>query len=360
MLKINFYDRKRGVLKVIPENLDDLWVIYNVIHRGDNVYAKSSRVLKVEEDGARPAKGKRVMAFIGICVEKASFERGSNRLRISGVIVKAPEKYSIIGSHHTLNIPIRTPLTISKKSWLSYDINRIKADSKKNVTPIIIASIDSEEASVTILKKYDVDTKIEIRANLPSKRETTRRDKATKKYFNSILKALNESWSSSHGLIAIIGPGFLKKNFAKYIRDKQPAIYRAIKAVISVGSGGITGVNEAIRSGVLNKVGDEIRVIEETMAINSVLSKLGSQEHMVSYGLIGVEEAINYGAVELLLIADKMLREAEDAKRLEMEKLMRRVEKMGGKIMIINTSHEAGIQLMSLGQIAALLRFQLS
>jgi protein pelota len=38
---------------------------------------------------------------------------------------------------------------------------------------------------------------------------------------------------------------------------------------------------------------------------------------------------------------------------------MKNVEEMGGGIMIISTEHEAGTKLLSLGGIAALLRFPL-
>ncbi|MFQ6077068.1 MAG: hypothetical protein ACE5Z5_13225 [Candidatus Bathyarchaeia archaeon] len=40
-----------------------------------------------------------------------------------------------------------------------------------------------------------------------------------------------------------------------------------------------------------------------------------------------------------------------------MEKLMKEVEEKGGRITIVSTEHEAGTKLLSLGGVAALLRF---
>jgi len=96
----------------------------------------------------------------------------------------------------------------------------------------------------------------------------------------------------------------------------------------------------------------------ETEAVERVLARLGGQKEDVSYGLGSVEKAISYGAVEELLVTDKMLRESTDAERKALEGLMREVERMGGKILIIHAEHEAGHKLTSLGGIAGLLRFR--
>ena len=359
-MRLVSYERRKGIMKVIPENIDDLWVLYNVIHRSDCVYARSTRVVKVEEEAARPTKGRRVSMFLGVRVERVSFQRESDRLRVNGLVIEAPERFGIMGSYHTINIQIRRPVTISKEVWLRHDLERIKRAGKGATIPIVVVSIDGDEGCVALLRQHGIDVKAEVRARLPGKREAEKREGAVSRYFNSILKALASVWGGPHGLIAVIGPGFWKEGFTKYTRMKQPEIFGAIRAVRTVGSGGVAGVKEAVRSGVLDKVAKEVRVIEETKAVNRVLSELGSQRVRVSYGLVDVEKAIDYGAVELLLVADRLLREADDGGRMRVEGLMRRVEVMGGRVMIINSGHEAGRELVGLGGMAALLRFSVT
>jgi protein pelota len=46
-------------------------------------------------------------------------------------------------------------------------------------------------------------------------------------------------------------------------------------------------------------------------------------------------------------------------KNRDIERLMDQVENMGGKVMIISSEHDGGKQLISLGGIAALLRYGL-
>ena len=63
------------------------------------------------------------------------------------------------------------------------------------------------------------------------------------------------------------------------------------------------------------------------------------------------------GAVETLVLADTMLREAGEEQRLHLEKLMQEIEKQRGIVTVVSTEHEAGAKLLALSGIAALLRF---
>jgi protein pelota len=97
--------------------------------------------------------------------------------------------------------------------------------------------------------------------------------------------------------------------------------------------------------------------VDETESIEEVMKRLGKGEGTVTYGLEPVENAANMGAIEKLIIADTLLREAEEGQRLKLEELMRGVEKRQANITVISTEHEAGAKLLSLGGIAALLRY---
>jgi protein pelota len=63
------------------------------------------------------------------------------------------------------------------------------------------------------------------------------------------------------------------------------------------------------------------------------------------------------GAVEKLIVADTMLRDADEGLRLKLEDLMHQVERRNASVTVVSTEHEAGFKLLSLGGIAALLRF---
>jgi protein pelota len=132
---------------------------------------------------------------------------------------------------------------------------------------------------------------------------------------------------------------------------------KSVVDVKSVNNGGTAGIDEALRSGVLLKAAHQLRVVDETETMEEVMKRLGKGEGTVTYGFDAVENAVNMGAVERLVLADTTLRDAEEQQRLKLEALMREVEKRRASVTVISTEHEAGTKLLSLGGIAALLRF---
>ena len=181
-----------------------------------------------------------------------------------------------------------------------------------------------------------------------------------KAYFKDALSLTREAWKSLKCPIVVLGLGFVKNSFVDYVQDTDEELAAKIVDVKGVHSSGVSGINEAIRSGVLTKTLKNARMAEETKHVEEVLARLGAGKNDVTYGLDEVTKATQYGAVERLLITDKLLRESPDEKRLELERIMREAEKKGAQVTVVSTEHEAGHKLESLSGIAALLRFQVS
>ncbi|MEM3695130.1 MAG: mRNA surveillance protein pelota [Candidatus Bathyarchaeia archaeon] len=355
-MKILEVNLKKGFVKVIPETLDDFWHLYNIIYKGDEVYAYTSREIKPEEKYARPKRGERVSVFLGVKVEDVSWDKLLGRLRVHGTICEAPEIVPT-GAHHTLNVTLNTPITIVKRKWAKHQIERLERASKTSERPIVIIAIDDEGYAIATTTQYSIDIKTEENVKLPGKLEAEKRAAATREYFKKALESLRQVWMPTRAPIAVIGVGFVKNNFAKFLEAEDAEIAKHIIDVKSVNNGGVAGIYEALRSGVLQKTVMQQRIIEETEIVEEILKRLGKDERTVTYGTANVEKAVVLGAVEKLVLADTMLREASDEKRLHVEDLMKNVENAGGSIIVISTEHEAGAKLLALGGIAALLRF---
>jgi protein pelota len=149
----------------------------------------------------------------------------------------------------------------------------------------------------------------------------------------------------------------VKNDFVKYLNDESRDLSQSVVDVKSVNNGGTAGIDEALRSGVLLKAAHQLRIVDETETMEEVMKRLGKGEGTITYGLDAVENAVMIGAVEKLVVADTMLREADEAQRLKLEDLMHQVERHNAAITVVSTEHEAGAKLLSLGGIAALLRF---
>jgi len=358
-LKIFRIDLKKGFAKVMPESLDDLWHLYNIILKRDEVHARTTRQVKTDDQYARPTKAKRVPVNLGVQVEKMYWDRVLNRLRINGIVCEAPENLSIKGSRHTIDVTVNKPLTIIKKQWQKHQLDRLKRASKITAVPLTIISMDDEEYCVAILRQYGIEVKVGVRARLPGKFEAEKRVKAKQLFFKGALKSLREAWAPLNSPIVVIGPGFIKDEFVDYVRKEAKDVAASIVGVKGVNSAGLSGIQESLRSGILSNVLQHMRVADEMKAIEDFLSRLGKGKEDATYGFNEVEKAITYGAVEKLLVADSILRETTDEKRRALEKLMKNVEEARGTIMVLSTEHEAGTKLLSLGGVAALLRFPL-
>lgn len=352
--------QKKGSAKVVAETLDDLWHLYNIIYSGDQVYGKTKREVKVQTNEYNRPESRRQNVYLGLRVERVLWDKGLNRLRVLGEIIDIPDEISGRGSHHTLNVVLGQPITILKPKWLRHQVDRLKKASHVETPLVLIVAIDDEEYAVAVLRQYGLDVKAEQRIQLPGKHDADRREEAVKGYFKEALNLLRETWISLKCPIVILGLGFVKDGFVKYVRSEAQDIAAAIVDIKSVNSSGITGINEAMRSGVLTKTLKHARMAEETGYVEEVLTRLGVGKADVAYGAEEVKKATEYGAVERLLMLDTMLRESPDEKRLELEELMRRVEEKAGQITVVSNEHEAGNKLEGLGGIAALLRFPIS
>jgi protein pelota len=358
-LRILETNLKKGFVKVIPETTDDFWHLYNVIYRNDEVYARTTREIKPDGKYERPRRGERVPVLLGVKVEEVGWDKLLGRLRVHGTISEAPEIVPA-GAHHTLNITLNTPMTIVKKSWARHHIERLQRASRTSEKPIIIVAVDDENCVIATTTQYGVEVKVEEMMRLPGKNEAEKRDAVKKEYFRTTLNSLRQVWAPTHSPIAIIGVGFVKNDFAKFVENEAKDVAGSVVDVKSVNNSGIVGINESLRSGVLLKTMKQLRIAEETEIVEDILKRLGRGESGVTYGFEEVKKAAKAGAVEKLVLADTALRESTDEERLQIEEVMTEVEKKGGTIIVVSTEQEAGAKLQALKGVVALLRFSFS
>ncbi len=357
-MKIIAMNLKKGFVKVVPEAFDDLWHLYNIVYKDDEVHTRTTREIKPDERYARPKRGQRIPVLLGVKVEKTGWDKLLGRLRVHGTICRAPETVPM-GSHHTLNVTLNKPLTVVKKKWPRHHVERLKKASRTSEKPVTVIAIDDDGYAIATTRQYGVEVKVEERVKLPGKLEADKRSSAVKRYFKKASESLAQVSTSTDSPIAIIGVGFFKNSFAKFLQEEARDVARSVVDVKGVNNGGVAGVYEALRSGVLSKAMKHLRIVEETRLVEEALRRLGKGKQDIAYGRETVERAAQAGAVETLILADTALRKASDEERLALEGLMKTVEQKGGEVMIVSTEHEAGTKTVGLGGVVALLRYAL-
>jgi stalled ribosome rescue protein Dom34 len=91
-------------------------------------------------------------------------------------------------------------------------------------------------------------------------------------------------------------------------------------------------------------------VIEEKKIMQKFFETLGKEIDKVAYGMVEVKKALEFGAVDILLVS-------EDLDEDVIEELEKKCEEYGTKLQLISNETREGKQLIDLGGVAALLRY---
>ncbi len=349
-MKVNKEELKGdyGEISLTPESLDDLWHLKYIVEPGDRVFSMTFRTIESATDKIRPEKMDKKLVRLGVRVESVEFHKFSNRLRIKGTIISDLDT----GAYHTLNIEPFAELSIIKH-WKSDQIERIRdAIEAAKMPEIAIVTIEEGEAAIGYLRQYGVEEVSRIRQMSSGKVEGT---DARSEFFGEV--AAQMRYATKVRTFVVAGPGFIKDDFVKFLKNNYREI--ADKVIVEdTSSIGSSGFQEVLRRGAIERVAEEIRVTREARIIEQLLVEI-SKDGKATYGYKETKKAVDYGAVETLLIADETLRNFREKGMQEVEHMMKDVERARGKVVIFSTEFEPGMRLEKLGGIAGLLRFSI-
>ncbi|RPJ53809.1 MAG: mRNA surveillance protein pelota, partial [Methanobacteriota archaeon] len=323
-----------------PESLDDLWHLEHLISPRDLVFATTMRSVESATDKLRPEKAEKRPVRLGIRVERVAFHPYANRLRITGTI----ESGTDVGSYHTVNVEINMDISVIK-TWNRRNFERIDRAVKASVVGAIhVLTIEEGEATLFRIRQFGIEQVAEL-VKGSGKGEGAGGRAA---FFEEV-----RSWLGTiTGPIVVAGPGFVKDEFVRQIKSAGDQVADRI-AVLETRRSGRGAVQEVIGAGVLERLSGDLQLAREVRCMDDLLARIGSGGP-VAYGRAEVESAVNYGAVQQMLVADDQLRNPE------VEALTERADRMGATIVVFSTEFDPGIQLSALGGIAALLRFPIA
>ena len=353
-MKIVKQDKKEGIVTLVPETLDDLWHLSHIVEVKDSISSKTTRRIQDNTgDKLRSDRGVKKTFTLRINVENISFHIFTGKLRLTGVITKGPEDLIPLGSHHTVEVKLNTPITIKKEKWANWALKRLNQaiDASKKLSAIIVL-LEDDTATLGLIRQFGIEYYGPIKGSVSGKRIIDKnRGKAITQFYEKVIESINKFQNIQN--IVIAGPGFVKNDFHDYLKNKHKDL--ASKSIIeSTGSGGRVGIHEVLKKGTVEKLTVENRVASEIAAINKLLSEIGKNSSKVAYGQKETIKAINLGAVKQLLLLDTTI--ASD----NMGALMDMVENMNGEVMVISSQHEGGEQLKGLGGMAAILRYEIA
>ncbi len=323
--------------------------------------SRTVRRVRVGDEDSRKQESVRKPMTLKLRVEDVAFHTFSNRVRIKGQILEGPSDLVSIGSYHTINIEPGDTLTIIKDHWPKYVLDRLEEASKDQLRSVcLIVTIEDGDAELFLAADYGIKEAVRIRANISRKRGDQKTyDSTMNEFFTDVTLAIRSQLEQSQiGLMVLAGPGFVKDHLREHlnkagIKDLPPVVVEGTNSI------GIPGAKEILFRGVIGKVIAELKVETETKLVEDLVTHISKDDGLGAYGHDEVSKAVQYGAVQDLLITDKKLREGSDDVRRQMDTLIRNTEKTKGAVHIVSTDHPTGEQLHRLGGIAAILRFRI-
>ncbi len=342
---------RKGYIKLVPEDQDDLWILYNIIKPGDRVTAQTTRDVKQEEGSS----GRRIPMILTIIVKDLEFQPFTERLRIRGIVVEGPERYGVKGHYHTLNIRLGKPLNIWKENWSRYDLELLRRTSSRRKRVLLIA-FDYDEVAIALMSEQGVKILEEFSSNIPGKKEPGLFQKGLENYMLMISRKIVEYCEKYQpDIIVIASPSNLQKRLLDIIRDQV----RTHIITDHVSMGGISGIREVLRRDSIREALKEISIIRAQEILNNFHKFLVKNPDLVAYGIDDVEECVRYNAVDKLVVSEEYLRTYDEEFRRRITSILDEAYRRRAEIVIVPHNSDVGIEVEGLGGIIAVLRYPL-
>ena len=339
-------DIRKGIIKIQLESIDDLWTLHLLLERGDIIRGKTYRKVKIGEETTE----KRAMN-VAIAVEKVEFS--NKTLRALGKVIEGPDDVSR-GSYHSFVIEVGTIIEVEKKEWLQYQRKRLEEAAAEKKKPLLICVLDREEAYIALSKRYGYELLATLKGDVQKKEE---RSRSSGSFYEEIIKALTDyAQRYDADTIILASPAFWKEELMKRIKDD---ILKTKIIIATCSSVKQDSIREVLTRPEVKEAVQRERIVYEMRLVDEILLEI-ARDGKVAYGKKEVTKAVAAGAVEKVLITDKVIHAAHEKESFhEIDLLLRDVEKTKGDIHIISSEHEAGARLDGLGGIAAKLRYKL-
>lgn len=352
-MRIIYKNLKAGEVKLLAENLDDLWFLSQVIEEGDFASGKSFRKIKMGSESDRGSTVKKSV-FVKIEVEKAELSESS--LRISGVVREGSDEVPH-GSYHTLDVSPGTSVSIIKESWPKYQLEVLDDAVSADVQDVLICVFERDNASFALLKKSGYKMIADIEGEVEKKDEKVN---LKSEFFEELVKTLKEYIDKfAVNYVILASPAFWKDDVMKIIKKKYSGLVPKITLATCSDTGKV-GVDEVLKRDEVKAVLQKDRTSREVNLVEELLAQI-AKDNLAVYGFDQVKGAVAAKAVSKLLVVDELIQKLRMENRFkELESLMHAVDKAGGEVHIISVSNDGGRKLKGIGGIGAVLRYKLN
>jgi protein pelota len=349
-MRLVHHDRATGRIRLRLDTPSDLWRMARLIHPGDLVGASTTRRDPEAPADVPGAERTRRRIYLEIRTEAVEFHGFTQHLRITGPIAVGPFD---IGRHHTLDLTEGDEVTVVKPEPTLGERTLLAEGLEHRGDPtILIAAVDWGDSALVRLRGRAIESVAEVRRTIAGKQYDGGQSEKDRKSYAAEIVGLIVREGGSAAAVVVAGPGFLKEQIAEGIRAADASVAAKMK-VLSASESGRAGIDELLRSGrALEALRGAVAAEEADLVERLVQGLAGGLRSAV--GVKEVNDAVDAGAVETLLLSDRMLTDPS------VQSLLERAYGARARLFIVREESDAGRRLVSLGRIGALLRYDWS
>lgn len=370
LINNHFEKDSSGSVTLVAEDKEDLFTLYNLIQKRDEVELKTMRNIKKSgKDGSKGSKAKteKKLLRLKIDVEEIDFTPQDEVMRLRGKTTEPVEDVPV-GTYHTAEIDFKHPFTLYKDDWdeIAFElINKsCSIDEKAEVGAVVlqegVAHICLITENMTVLRQ-------KIERSIPRKKrgDSSAHDKSLDKFYelvsNTLVRDLNISKLKA---IILASPGFTANGLFDKIfqiatlnNDKLLLQARSKFIVAHSSTGFLQGLDEVLKTEEIQKQLSTTKFAKDVLLLDEFFKALNADDGKAWYGPKECEKAINMGAVKNLLLTDSLFRSDDIAERKKYIELSEIVKNTGGEVTIFSSLHESGIQLDQVTGVAVILNY---
>ena len=344
------FNPKHGYCSLTIESADDLWTLRRLIKKGDVVVARSSRVVKRDEEFSRPDKGERVKVTMALAVEDVHLDSSIERLRLRGTIVESTDETVSKSGSHAMTLTPGHSVKVTKQRWGPLDTKLIDSARGASARYLLLA-IDRREAGVGLLSGSHLAVLTNIESGLGGKMSD---EPSSGPYVTKVVSFISQV-AHDGDTVVVAGPGRTKNVVGNLLGAASKGGY-SVHILDGFDLTGPDGIRALARFEGFKEIAKESALVEMGVVVGEAVRRISSGAGKVAYTLQRVKEAADARAVEACVVSDDIFATGIDEE--ELVTTLNSIEEQRGAIYLADSSLEFGKQVSSFGGIMALLRYQ--
>ena len=342
---------RHGYCSLTIESSDDLWTLRRLIRKGDVIVARSSRVVKKDEEYSRPDRGERVKVTMALSVEEVHLDSSIERIRVRGTITESTDDSVSKSGSHAITLSPGHSVKVSKQRWSPLDTRLVKSASTASARYILVA-VDRREAGVGLLSGSHLTVLTSIESGLGGKMSD---EPSSGPYLTKVVSFVSQV-ARDGDVVVVAGPGRTKNIVTNMLGAESKGRFSS-HLLDGFDLTGPDGVRALVRYSGFDEIAKESLLVEMGDVVAEAVKRVSSGGAKVAYTLNRVRDAATAGAVEACVVSDDIFKTGADEE--ELVATLNSIEEQRGKIYLADSSLEFGKQVSSFGGIIALLRYQL-